>query len=240
MKCGVERYMSIIKSLAEPVEPRSVSRSRLVLERIKEALINKELKPGDYLPSESELVKNLGVGKSSVREAVKMLEAMGVVEVKRGNGTIIRESPDSDSVNSLVFQLILQQGNSTDVLDLRIMIETAATIMAMDRATDEDFKRIEETIVKFEEDINKGIHNVQDDMMFHYAILESTHNPFVIRIGDTINQLFKYSIGKSVRETPQIALSDHKKIFKAFGQKDEARVRKAILDSLERWKTNID
>jgi len=141
------------ESLKNPVKTGSVS--RLVLERIKKALINKELAPGDYLPSETELAKNLGVGKSSVREAVKMLEAMGVVEVKRGNGTIISNHTDRNSVNALIFQLILENGSKKDILDLRKMFETSYTVMAMNNANQGDIKKIKETIEEFEKKLNQ-------------------------------------------------------------------------------------
>src|SRR5512135_1012484 len=75
--------------LSRPLEKGSVV--RLVLERIREAMLNRELRRGDYMPSETELTRSLGVGKTSVREAIKMLEAMGIVEVRQGHGTIIRE-----------------------------------------------------------------------------------------------------------------------------------------------------
>jgi GntR family transcriptional repressor for pyruvate dehydrogenase complex len=223
--------------LTKPVEKGSVS--RIVLERIKEALINKELKPGDYLPSESELAKGFSVGKSSIREAVKMLEAMGIVEIKRGQGTIIRERPDPDNVNSLVFQLLIQQGNIQDIIDLRAMFEIAYTTMAMEKATLEDKEKIESTITAFEMKIKSGSQDVHNDLAFHYAILNSTHNSYVIKIGETILQLFKTSIRKSVKQTPDWALNDHKKIFSAFCKKDEVEIRRTIMESLERWRQNL-
>jgi GntR family transcriptional repressor for pyruvate dehydrogenase complex len=223
--------------LAKPVAKGSVS--RIVLERLKEALINKDLKPGDYLPSESELAKGFGVGKSSIREAVKMLEAMGVVEIKRGQGTIIRERSDPNNVNSLVFQLLIQHGNVQDIIDLRAMFEIAYTTMAMEKATLEDKEKIKLTITEFEEKIKSGLQDVQNDLAFHYAILNSTHNSYVIKIGETILQLFRTSIRRSVQQTPAWAVNDHKKIFEAFCKKDEVEIRHTIIESLEKWRGNL-
>lgn len=214
--------------------------SRIVLERIKDAIINKVYKPGDYLPSEQELVQTLGVGKSSIREAIKMLEAIGVVEVRRGKYTYIRQHPDVDSINTLIFQLILEQGSSQDIFDLRTMFEPAYSLMAMRMATEEDIKEVSETITNFESKIKIKELTAQDDLLFHYAILRSTHNPFVIRIGDTVLQLFKASIEKSIVRVPDIALKDHKNIFKAFCEKDQGKLVKAILDSFQGWIMNSD
>ena len=86
--------------------------SKLVVDKIKEGIINKTLNPGDFLPSENELSEKIGVGKSSVREAVKMLEALGVVKIRKGYGSQIVDSIDSSVLNPLVFQLLLI--NSTE------------------------------------------------------------------------------------------------------------------------------
>ncbi|NCD06727.1 MAG: FadR family transcriptional regulator [Spirochaetia bacterium] len=229
--------MNNIDWFSNPVNKGPVS--RIVLERIKEALISKEIKPGDYLPSESELAKGFGVGKSSIREAIKMLEAMGVVEIKRGQGTMICEQPSANTIDSLLFQFLIQKSEIQDIVDLRAMFEIAYTIMAMDCASKEDIKEIEKTIIDFEDKINKGEQSPKDDLKFHYTILNSTHNPYVIRIGESILQLFKNSINKSVIQTPQWALEDHKKIFEAFCKKDSEGIRNSINSSLNRWKENL-
>ena len=82
----------------------SIDRSSVtlqLLERIKTALIRGELLPGDYLPFEAELTQTLGIGKSSVREAIKMLQAIGIVELKRGQGTMICLEPGVTLVDSI-------------------------------------------------------------------------------------------------------------------------------------------
>jgi GntR family transcriptional repressor for pyruvate dehydrogenase complex len=209
------------------------------MERIKEALLRKELRPGDFLPSEAELTKSLGVSKSSVREAVKMLQAMGVVEVHRGQGTIICKNPGNDYINPLIFQLILESGYPEDLVELRRMFEPAYSVMAMERATPEDIERIRAVLDRFEEAIRKGTQVAEDDIAFHMAILQTTRNPLVIRIGETIFQLFKPSISLSMRTIPEIALRDHRRIFKAFLKKDETELRHAILKSYEGWKKSL-
>src|SRR5512147_3165157 len=130
----------VARSLGVPVGKDSVV--SLAIARIKDALLRKALRPGDYLPSEIELTKTLGIGKSSVREAVKMLQAMGVVEVRRGDGTVVREHPGPDYLSPLVFQLIMESGYPDDLVELRRMFEPAAAVMAMERATGEDHEKI--------------------------------------------------------------------------------------------------
>ncbi len=229
--------MSDSNWLSDPVKKGPVS--RLVLDRIKEALINQELKPGDFLPSELELAQKFGVGKSSVREAIKMLEAMGVIQIKRGQGMMICEIPVQNTVDTLAFQLLIHQGEVQDIVDVRTMFEIAYTIIAMDKADEEDLKKIEQSVKNLEQKIEQGVQTLEDDIDFHRSILYSTHNPYIERIGETIMQLFFNSIKKSVRNTPELVLSDHRKIFEAILQRDESAVRSAIQDSISRWKENI-
>jgi GntR family transcriptional repressor for pyruvate dehydrogenase complex len=227
----------VITSFNRPVSKGSLV--GLVVDRIKDALIHKELKPGDFLPSENELSRNLGVGKSSIREAIKMLQAMGVVEVRRGQGTVIRKEPGDDLVNSLSFQLILENGSVRDILDLRMMVEPAFTLMAMFRATKEDVRAIETTVENFERSIRENVQRAEDDLAFHLAVLRSTHNPFIIRIGEAVLQLFKVSIGTSMQTIPEVALRDHKRILRAFVKRDEKKLKDAVFKSFDGWKRSL-
>lgn len=227
-----------IRSLASPRQQDSVV--IFVIERIKEALLNKELQPGDYLPSEAEMTQSLGVSKTGVREAIKMLQAMGIVEVRRGKKTRIREHPEEDFINPMLFRLIIEKGTTKDIVDFRMMFEPGYTLMAMERATEEDIEKIRETLERFERVIEQGAPIAEDDLAFHHAILQSTHNPFVIRTGRTILQLFRASIDRSVRDHPQVALQDHKRIFTAFCEKDAQKLREAIIKSFERWEAFLE
>ena len=163
-----------------PVPRQSLS--KMVVEKIKEGLISGEIVPGEYLPSENELTERLGVGKSSIREAIKMLEAMGVVEICKGNGSRVRTSVDSDIMNPLIFQLILQSKTESKekLVEFRKMIEISGGILAIDNASEEDIQRLREVHEKTKRDFKKGKVSVSNDMEFHNTIYECTHNPFVV------------------------------------------------------------
>jgi GntR family transcriptional repressor for pyruvate dehydrogenase complex len=225
-------------SLTIPLGQSSVV--NLVIKRIKDAILTKELRLGDYLPTELELAANLGVSKTSVREAIKMLQARGVVEVKRGRGMKISENLGGDAIAPLIYKLLLERGTFEEIIDFRIMFEEAYTIMAMDRATPEDISRIASTVEELELAIAENRQTALDDLAFHMEILRSTHNPLVIRVGETIMELFKVSIGYSVKHHPEIALRDHKKILEVFCQKDKPRLREVIQGSFEAWRHGLE
>jgi GntR family transcriptional repressor for pyruvate dehydrogenase complex len=229
---------AVISSLEKPVTQSSVVLR--IINQIKEALIKKELKPGDYLPTEAELMKNLGVSKTSLREAIKMLQALGVVDVKRGHGTRIRKHPADSMVDPLIFQLILENEEITDLIELRMMFEPAFTLMAMKKANQEDLEKIRNAMEQFEADVHDGTSRVDKDIAFHLAILESTHNPLVIRIGETIYRLFNASIEKALRTDYQVAQKYHRRIFAALCEKDQQRLLETLYESFSQWGHTIE
>lgn len=219
-----------------PVPKQSLS--KMVVEKIKEGLISGEIKQGDFLPSETELSEHLGVGKSSVREAVKMLEALGVVEICKGNGSRIRDTVDTTVMTPLIFQLILQsQEESKDrLVEFRKMIEVSGSLLAIDNATEEDVKILKEIYERTKCDFRHGKATVNNDIEFHNAIYESTHNPFVVSIGHSIMELFQPSLVVANRDYSKIVTDNHDKILKAFVERDKCAMKKAITLSLEKWK----
>lgn len=226
--------MSIHSNWLSPVPKTSLP--KVVVEKIKDAMINGDLKPGDFLPSENELVSSLNVGKSSVREAVKMLEALGVVEIIKGQGSKIRTSIDSDVMDPLIFQLILQSGNQQgELLEFRLMFETSASVLAMQHATEEDILLLKESCDKMERDFAGGISDPENDLRFHRLIYQATHNAFVAHIGCTVTNLFRPSLALANQNYPKDVLQDHRDIFRALVDHNEAAMRNAIERSLTRW-----
>lgn len=206
-----------------------------VIDRITTALIHKELKPGDKLPTENELVALLKVGRSSVREAIKVLQAMGVVEVRRGDGTYVSSQVSGIAVNPMLYQLLLERGTMEDLLELRVMFEPAYTLLAARKATEEDFKSIKEAQQHCEKLALQNKHTGDDDIAFHTAILHATHNPYVIRIGEVILKVFMESINRSSTQSPSSVIEDHRKIYDALLSRNETALNAAVLHSFQGW-----
>ncbi len=208
-----------------------------VVERIKRSLIRGDLRPGDFLPSENALTRSLGVGKSSVREAIKMLQGIGVVETRRGQGVVIRDKPGNSLVDPLAFGMILAGGVTRDVLEFRRMFEPAYTLQAMAKATEADDHRIGSTIEAMERAIAEGDQTAQHDAAFHRSILQASRNAMTIRVGETLIELVEAALATSMKTLPERALRDHKAIFTAFRNRDGAGVVEAIEISSQSWET---
>lgn len=198
-----------------------------ILDQIKEMLLNKELRPGHRLPSEKDMAEQFGVGKSSIREAMKMLDAVGIVESRQGLGTMICEKPKDDAINPLIFQMLLMDGSEKNLLDFRRMFETSYTFMAMDTMTDEDKNEITKNLIP--------ISSAREDGNFHRAILYSTHNPYVIRVGEVLIDLCEIALTRERRATHmETGMNrEHQMIFDALQRKDRCRLQEALDESFE-------
>ncbi len=218
----------------QPIPKKSLS--KMVMNMLKDAIINGTIKPGDFLPSENELADKFNVGKSSIREAIKMLEAIGYVEICKGNGCRVRTSIDPDIINPLVFQLVLQNHESKeDLLVFRKTIETAANLLAMKNATKEDIQRLKDNLEKTRADLHAGRSTLEDDEVFHTLMYKSTHNPYLLLIGNTIMHLFHASLIVSNTNYPNQVLADHEAIVQALVDQDKERMVQILDASFLRW-----
>lgn len=176
------------------VEKISLSRtisSEIVL-IIKDNLLNGSLKPGDKLPTEKELMEQLGVSRTPVREAIKVLEAIGVIQIKRGEGMFITNSLSQFTLNPLIFSLIMHSNNMKQLIKFRQHFEVL--LMNMIIIEKKNITKIEDTYHSQVERMNSNLspEELADiDLEFHYAVLEATENPFVMEIGKTIYEIIK-------------------------------------------------
>lgn len=237
----------------KPIYSKSITNE--IVKRISEALQQGEFKPGDKLPTETEFCQKLGVGRNSVREAIKMLAAIGVVEVFRGDGTYVATKVSPEIFNPLIFSLILEPRNAKDLYELRSMFESMVVLLAMRKATERDFEDIRQSLVLSknlyasmqqtgfdavnEEKINRL---VELDNEFHEKILNATYNPFIIRIGKVILGLFTKYIRMSLLQKDGIprSLENHSEILQTIKERDTHNVFGLIERTLNEWRQEVE
>ncbi|MEM6527320.1 MAG: FadR/GntR family transcriptional regulator [Chloroflexota bacterium] len=233
---------------SKPFQFQSIQQPSVVdqiTQTIRDALIRGELSPGQKLPSEPELARQLGVGRSAVREALKVLQAIGVVESRRGSGTYVVEEPSDRMLNPLSFAILLGTNVSSELIELRVMIEIGYCELAASQATAADMQKIEQAARALETAVSHADHEhlAQLDLNFHYAILEATHNPLVQKIGRAVEELFFSSISNNFKEVQNVeqAVAAHRDIITALHSHDLHQIRTAIVDSLKNtpWKDQV-
>lgn len=212
-----------------------------VVNQIKEALICGDLEPGDKLPSENVLVDKFSVSRTAVREAIKMLAAIGVVEIKRGDGTFVVKDLSSNTLEPLAFTLILEQKTPYELLELREMIELGIMGVVIENVTSEDIKKMEQAIerLKGKADSESVEDLCQADLHFHYTFAQATHNPLIEKVGRTIWDMFAPSIARAMRDSKmkvEEAVREHEMILKAVKERNIVEGMKAIYASLRAWR----
>lgn len=216
-----------------------------IIEVFKQKLISGELMPGDKLPSEAQFMDQLGVGRTALREAIKMLSALGVIDVRQGDGSYIVDEPSSASLSPLIFALLLETGMSHDLLELRTLLEVGYCQLAAEKATSKDISKIENSAEYFETLIQSAEKDIdlltQADLEFHYSIMDATKNSMVIRLCRAVEKLFFRSIRNTISriEGRRWGVEGHRNILAAIKDNDRSRIRESVVLSLERWSKDL-
>ena len=147
-----------------------------VFEQMKNNIVSGEWAPGARIPGELELVELFQVSRVSVREAIHRLVGMGVLTIRRGEGTFVSEILPSDYFDALLPILMIERPNAIDMLEFRNIIEVESAKLAAKRANDKDIDRMAGIIKKMEDSQgDKDVFSAQD-LNFHYAMAIATHN----------------------------------------------------------------
>ncbi len=187
------------------------------------------LEPGDKLPNEMELSKELGVSRATLREAIQALTMQGVLEVHRGRGTFV--SRQVGEVEDFGFgTLDGVRGKLRDLFELRAMFEPRVAALACARASGEEMMEILELGRQTEACIREGRDRTQADRDFHAAIVRATHNEFMMRLLPIIGQAVETAIvsGEHAEKLAQDTLRDHALLMEFFEKRDPAGAEHAM------------
>ena len=200
-----------------------------------ERLILKKLKPGDKLPSERELAETLGVSRSSIRDAIRSLELMGMVEPRQGAGTIIREISSDSLVNPLGNALKRKEELISELLDFRKMLEPPLAARAATRVSADEISEMEEILQRQQEKQSHGEAAVAEDAEFHYSIALASGNSVVLKVLDILMDLLRGTRERSlqVEGRPQKSLAGHRRILAALKRHDAEAAKAAMRRHIE-------
>ncbi|MGA3195834.1 MAG: FadR/GntR family transcriptional regulator [Terriglobales bacterium] len=200
-----------------------------------ERLILKKLKPGDKLPSERDLAETLGVSRSSIRDAIRSLELMGMVEPRQGAGTIVREISSDSLVNPLANALKRKEELIAELLDFRRMLEPPLAARAATRVSADEISEMEEILQRQQEKQSHGEPAVAEDAEFHYSIALASGNSVVLKVLDILMDLLRDTRERSlqVEGRPQKSLAGHRRILAALKRHDAEAAKAAMRRHIE-------
>ena len=194
-----------------------------VVENIKYLIVQRGLQPGDKLPTERELVEVFGVGRSTVREALRMLQATGTVEFRQGKGAFVAEESADPQVSAKDW-FNTAGLKIADFMEIRIAVEPIAVRLAIQRATDKEIGRILKAHNLFVKAVESDdpLQLASYDDAFHMEIAKATHNELFINTQIAIQECFFETRVKlfSAQEKVTGAILPHQNILNAFYTKD--------------------
>jgi GntR family transcriptional regulator, transcriptional repressor for pyruvate dehydrogenase complex len=216
------------------------------IEQIRNLIRSGALPPGSRLPPENELAAQLGLSRNSMREAVKALEMVRVLDVRRGDGTYVTSLEPHLLLEGLGLAVDLLQDESVlSVVEVRRLLEPAATGLAAERITDEGLARLEERLREMDEAGSDAERQVAADAAFHLEVFAATNNQTLLSILDGLSSLtLRARIWRAVVEADAITetLQQHRAIFSALAAHDRPLAEAAALmhvTTSENWLRNV-
>ena len=200
-----------------------------------ERMILKKLHPGDKLPSERELAETLGVSRSSIRDAIRSLELIGLVEPRQGSGTVVREISADTVMNPLTNVLRHKVELVTELIDFRKMLEPPLSARAATHATEDELAEMEEILHRQETKFRAGQLAIEEDSEFHYAIAMASGNSVVLKVLDVLMDLLRDTRERSLQTAgrPHKSLAGHRKILAAIKKRDAEAAKAAMRRHIE-------
>jgi GntR family transcriptional regulator, transcriptional repressor for pyruvate dehydrogenase complex len=201
-----------------------------------QAHILNKLKPGDMLPPERELVKRFGVSRSSIRDAIRSLEAVGLLEPRQGVGTVVRDLSSDVVVNPVAGALLQKRRVINELLDVRMIIEPALARRAALHASAKQIAEMEAILGRQEEKIRRGELATEEDSAFHYTIALAADNSVMLKLANVLMDLLRETRERSLQVggRQEKSLAAHRRILAALKQGDaaaaEAATRRHLLE----------
>ncbi len=211
----------------------------IVAEKIQDLIQEDGLQPGDKLDSVEKLAKKFQVGRSAVREALSALRAMGIVEMRQGDGTFIQAVRPANRTGPSPLTLQHDKDELLEFLEVRKLIESGTAALAADKRTDKQLNTMREAL----QDMKKAIGNEdvgqQADVKFHLAIAEATQNSMLIhlihQVSDTLKNTMKETRSLWIygdQSTVERLYQEHLAIYQAIEEQNADLAQQLMLSHL--------
>jgi GntR family transcriptional repressor for pyruvate dehydrogenase complex len=237
----------VVRQKAEGAEA-AVER-RKVYEVIADQLLvqisERKFRPGDPLPTERELTQAFAAGRSSVREALRMLESMGVIE-PAGTGSFTVAAYANPLNSSLQLLLDLDQATMLDIYELRRILECEAAGLAAERHAEAHLVLMDSAIRAMADGLartspDRGEHYIEGDLRFHLAIAEATRNGVILHTMRALREVIRRALMSifAVSGSPERSLEQHRTIREAIASRDSKAAHAAMHAHLVRVESDV-
>ena len=220
--------------LLEPLD--KTPRYKEIQEQISDYIVQENLKPGDRLPAEPEIAARLGVSRNAVREAIRALEAKGIIKVRHGLGTYVKEFNLADLLTDFAYGLLIDGQAAKELYEIRKHLELSYIKAAVRKITDEDIEEMRSILEEMRAKAVQGERFPEEDLALHRVIFHNVDNKSLLKLLDVFRSLYKSEIASWNRSKKEllINLKDHITLVEAIAARDEEeawiRLDKQFLD----------
>lgn len=220
---------------------RGPALSQEIRRHMQEYILRSHLRAGDALPPESYWTETFGVGRSSVREAIKVLQALGVVEIRHGNGIYVRAVNFDPIAESLKYQMRFRPQLFAEIFRVRVWLESAAIEDAVRTISDEAIEALAAVLTEWRRRIQTGESHVELDETFHRILYESLHNSTLSGLFSAFWEVFQTLDIESVRTgDPELGVIEHEHLFEAIRMRNAALARRRLIEHFSHAQARIE
>jgi GntR family transcriptional regulator, transcriptional repressor for pyruvate dehydrogenase complex len=228
-----------VLALRRPIERRNTY--ELVAESLLALISERHLKPGDTLPTERELMQHYGVGRSSVREALRMLESKGLISAGGSGAFAVADfrNPLNDSLSLL---LAVEEGSLRELFEVRRILEGEAVALATERGNESYLERMRAATELMREGLADREEYIEADVAFHLTIAEATQNRLILHLMHAIRDQLERALGSiyKIPGSPEQSIEDHGLIIAAIGKGRPEEARERMREHLGRVEEAVD
>jgi len=223
-------------------EFRVVRKTRVseeIIAQVRDLITSGRLKVGDRLPAERELANTLQVGRSTVREAIRALESLGILEARPGEGTFLVSNPSDVRPDPITANAFKSWENQRKLFEVRMVIEPDLAALAARRASFEQIAKMREILREQEAAVKRGETGIKPDTTFHFLLAEAAGNEILLRIMDSLMDLLRKTREASLQTSGRSlrSMKQHKAVLRAIETRDpvaaEKRMREHIAEMEE-------
>ena len=208
--------------------------SKEIIDQVRDLISSGRLKPGDRLPSERELALTFGVGRSTVREAIRSMESLGLIEVRAGEGTFLAGPSARNTQDPLTANLFKAWSTHFKLFEVRAVLEPSLAALAARRATPEQIEAMRSILADQEREILRGETGQKADSAFHHLIAEATGNEILHNVAESLMTLLGETRETSLQHSrrPSSSLKQHRAILAAIESRNSAAAERRMREHI--------
>lgn len=221
--------------------------TEIILEQVKNLIIDGQLVPGDRFLTESELTERFQVSRTSVREALAALSLTGILEIRQGEGIFVKSASPNSVIEPLSFILLLEKDQLQNILEVRKALEVEAAGLAAERRDGEDLDNLQVIVEKMKTDLPEAKDSEQLDLDFHLALARASKNPLLNRLMNTVQE----TMGQTLQVTRALWLAatagttlrlfeEHRDIYYAIQSRDSEKARNLMYQHLRKVELELE